>query len=285
MVWEPYWANQIYLPSLIMNLFTVAFGLILVGFGLFLFLIQFKKDSGDPHKQRRTLQGKYSTHQGGIAAWWQSLLSGYRTKTAAMLTEETDAAITLQQREAVLEQIEYDSSQRPILRKQAERERDASHQVSLNIAQYAGELAKHGYTLETDQQIKLREADSRIKQNETEKIHRLEETHRKILDYQEVEKTNLLKMDELRRVFILKHFSEHQQLAMIQTALDDNYRDIARLEKDKEPGWEYMVADRKENIVTLKENQNGIRARLLGTPSQEKLGGTDPNTDRPRDPR
>src|SRR6185436_14627949 len=109
--------------------------------------------------------------------------------------------------------------------------------------------------LETDQQIKLKEVDSRIKLGETEQIHRLEEAHRKILDHQEVEKTALLKMDELRRVFILKHFSDHQQLAMIQTALDDNYRDIARLEKDKEPGWEYMVADRKENAETLKENQ------------------------------
>jgi hypothetical protein len=222
---------------------------------------------------------------GWFSSWFGKKNTIRRREWYEELLRESQTIRNLALEEDRVNEAQYQRSQRPLVREQLEKERDTGHRSKVEINKYVEKLAKDGFTLETDQQIKVKEAESRIKIQETERIHRLEEEHRKVLDGQEVEKTHLLKMDELRRVFILKHFTDHQKLSMIQTALDDNYRDIARLERDKVDGWEYMVADRKENIATLKENQNALRTRLLNPAPEEKLGGTDTDTDRPRDPR
>jgi hypothetical protein len=94
-----------------------------------------------------------------------------------------------------------------------------------------------------------------------------------------------LALDEIRANFILKHFTEHQKIAMLQTQLDQLYEEIEELEKSKSRGWQRKIEDRQRTIEALKENQDGLRKGLLEADKPKALEGTRKTPKRKRDPR
>jgi len=184
-----------------------------------------------------------------------------------------------------LEESNYARKRQPTLHRQQEAETHAGHQVNLRIAQYAAGLADQGYTLETDQQMKLERHKAETEVFKTEQVHYLEEEHKGKLNILELDKDRQSARDQIEANFIIKYFSDHQRIAMLQTQLDQLYVEMDLLQRQRPPGWKYKLEDRKETVKTLKENQNALRTRLLETDQPKALAGASAESNDPRDPR
>jgi hypothetical protein len=259
----------------------------------------------------RVALNKLVSQPGLFFSWWEQIKSSNRADHAAQITKEVRTyRILLDELHnyQALQELEWDS----LIAKKNLRDKDQqAHETALvqydnqqNLLRRANnegldvenyQVAKiYKLTEQIDtrraknaSKIKVKEEKKicRVKRKDEEKRNELAQTHKKKLDEIELATERQRAKDEITANLEIKYFSEHEQIDIIQGKLDKLYEELDRIQREKKPGWEHKLKDRKKTIRSYQRDQDGLRKRLCENHQRETVEGANTEADAPRDPR